>query len=222
MTTRKKRRGRPLKSESQKAAIREQIIGCARTLFLEDGFENVSMRKIALKAHCTPTTLYHYFHNKRHILHFLWEDLFQQVSDFCMIEVKKKTDPLSQIRSIMVQYLKYWIQNPDHFRVIFMVEDLSSSPDEDVEAVTIMNNMRAFQIMIAAIEKGMEKGLFRCDNIELIWQILFAHCHGIAASLITIREIRWKSDRELIEQSIETTLKGLLSEESPKIQFSPF
>ncbi|MDD9304893.1 MAG: TetR/AcrR family transcriptional regulator [Desulfobacter sp.] len=211
MPSSKKQRGRPLKSETQKAVIRDQIIGCARTLFLEEGFENVSMRKIAAKANCTPTTLYHYFHNKRHLLHFLWEELFEQVSDFSMPQVKKKTDPLSQIQSIMTQYSTYWIENPDHFRVIFMVEDLLSPLDEDLNAETMISHMQIFQVLISAIEQGIKTGLFEYDNTELIWQILLAHSHGIVSSLITIREIPWRSDHELIQHSVEITLKGLLS-----------
>ena len=219
MSTKEKRRGRPPKSDRQKEVIRQRIIASARELFLDEGFEKVSMRKIAVKARCTPTTLYHYFRNKRHILHFLWEELFQQLSDSCMEAVQGYSDPLSRIRRLMTQYIRYWLENRDHYRVIFMIEDLSSPPDEDVNATSIMGRMQGFQILVEAIEQGCKDGLFFYDDMELIWQILSTHVHGIVSSLITVREIQWRPDHELIESSIETTLRGLLIWVGPRQHF---
>ncbi len=209
MSAIKKTRGRPPKSHDQKAAVRENLVACARTLFLEQGFENVSMRKIAAMAGITPTTLYLYFHNKRHILHFLWEDLFLQLSDFCMAGNPETDDPGSCIKIIMARYMRYWIDHPDHYRVIFMIEDLSSLPEEDLNARTMMGEIEAFKILIQAIDRGREQGLFIVADPELIWQTLLMHSQGLVSCLITVREIPWRPPDELIELSLDTTLRGL-------------
>ncbi len=210
MSSLKKTRGRPPKSHDQKAAAREKLITCARTLFLEQGFENVSMRKIAAMAGVTPTTLYRYFHNKRHILHFLWEGFFQQLSDFCMAGHPEKDDPILCIKTIMTRYMEYWIRHQDHYRVIFMIEDLSSRPEEDLNARTMMGNIEAFKILVRAIDLGQEQGLFLVTDTELIWQTLLIHSQGLVSCLITVREIPWRPSDELIELCLDTTLGGLL------------
>ncbi len=210
MTEPIKQRGRPPQSEEQKQALRLRIIDAARTMFLEQGFEKVSMRKVAAQAGLNPTTLYHYFHNKRHILHFLWEELFQRLSDCCMAAIAGVDDPLERIRVILTQYIKYWVANPDHYRVIFMIEDLSSTPDEDMNGLAVMSGMEAYQALVRAIDDARQRGMIQGDDTELIWQALLTQAQGIVTCLITVREIPWRPVDALIEQSIGTSLKSLL------------
>ncbi|MEQ1137329.1 TetR family transcriptional regulator [Acinetobacter seifertii] len=61
------RRGRPPRTEDQLEASRNSIIQAARDLFAIHGYEGVSMRKIAVKANCLPSTLYLLF--PRALLH---------------------------------------------------------------------------------------------------------------------------------------------------------
>ncbi len=44
----------------EKEELRRQIIAAARELFVNEGYENVSMRKIADKIEYSPTTIYLY------------------------------------------------------------------------------------------------------------------------------------------------------------------
>ena len=61
MTITKRRPGRPSLSSQQKEDIKANIINIARTLFVEEGYENTSMRKIAARAGFAPTKIYYYF-----------------------------------------------------------------------------------------------------------------------------------------------------------------
>ena len=71
MNQTKRKPGRPSLSERQKDDIRENIINIARDLFVNEGYENTSMRKIAAQAGFAPTKIYYYFENKKQILkHF--------------------------------------------------------------------------------------------------------------------------------------------------------
>ena len=48
----------------EKENIREEILDAARTLFVKEGYENVSIRKIAAKIEYAPGTIYLYFEDK--------------------------------------------------------------------------------------------------------------------------------------------------------------
>ena len=52
------RRGRPPRSREQTDDIRLRVISAARTLFVQEGYAGVSMRKIAQCAGCSPAALY--------------------------------------------------------------------------------------------------------------------------------------------------------------------
>ena len=49
----------------EKEQLRRQIIAAARELFVNEGYENVSMRKIADKIEYSPTMIYLYFKTRR-------------------------------------------------------------------------------------------------------------------------------------------------------------
>ncbi|MGB9204458.1 MAG: helix-turn-helix domain-containing protein [Terriglobales bacterium] len=50
--------------EHKKSRIREDILNAARELFVKDGFDGVSMRRVAEKVEYSPTTIYLHFANK--------------------------------------------------------------------------------------------------------------------------------------------------------------
>ncbi len=60
----------------QKESVREEILDAARTLFVKEGYEHVSIRKIAEKIEYAPGTIYLYFRDKAEILERLCEETF--------------------------------------------------------------------------------------------------------------------------------------------------
>ena len=74
------RRGRPRRSPEQVDAMRERIIATARGLFAAEGFQSVSMRKVAAEAGCSPMALYGYFRNKDELLLALAADDLAQLA----------------------------------------------------------------------------------------------------------------------------------------------
>ena len=56
--------GIPDRKEREKQELRDLILKEARALFLEEGFEKTSLRKIAERIEYSPTTIYLYFKDK--------------------------------------------------------------------------------------------------------------------------------------------------------------
>ncbi len=64
-----------------KSELRSAILKAAQDIFLEEGFEKFSMRRLARKVGYSPTTLYNYFKDKRDLIYSLCEDLFASYLD---------------------------------------------------------------------------------------------------------------------------------------------
>lgn len=62
-----------MKMKEKKAEVRRKIINAAVELMSDDGFKNVSMRKIAKAAEVGDATIYNYFPNKEKILYGYFE-----------------------------------------------------------------------------------------------------------------------------------------------------
>ncbi|MEL7453060.1 MAG: TetR/AcrR family transcriptional regulator [Pseudomonadota bacterium] len=117
-------RGRPSMSPEKRDAMRRRIAEAARSLFETNGYATVSMRRIAKEVGCTPMALYSYYDAKIDILRTLWTGVLDSV--FYGIErVPKDRDPTEYFAEISCQYVAYWLQNPDHYRLVFMAEGVT-------------------------------------------------------------------------------------------------
>ena len=58
----------------EKEQLRQQILSAARELFVNEGYEKVSMRKIANKIEYSPTTIYLHFKDKADLLDFVCQE----------------------------------------------------------------------------------------------------------------------------------------------------
>ncbi len=68
-------------SQILKEDTRNKILESAKEEFLEKGYENASLRRIALKAHMTVGNLYRYFENK--------EDINVKIVEPCLLKIEK-------------------------------------------------------------------------------------------------------------------------------------
>ena len=64
------------KRAKQKEAFRREILDSAREMFISDGYDGFSMRKLAGKIDYSPTTIYLYFKNKDDLLFGICEEFF--------------------------------------------------------------------------------------------------------------------------------------------------
>ncbi len=207
-TTVKRKQGRPPKSPEEQAAIRSKIIGVAKELFINEGVDQVSVRKIAARVGCTPRTLYYYFENKRSLLHFIWVDIFSQLSDFAA-DHPENAEPINKIKLLLMAYAQYWLKHPDHFRVVFSIEELNSTPDQDEQANEIIMQSQYFTSLFNEIKKCCESQIFSESNHTLIGQVLLCGVQGIVSNLLTIKQMKWAPAEQLLELQINSILSGL-------------
>ncbi|MBA3008961.1 MAG: TetR/AcrR family transcriptional regulator [Desulfobacula sp.] len=206
----KKKRGRPVQSHGKKEEIRSNIIRVAKRLFAEEGYDHISIRKIAQQAECAPRTIYYYFKNKRELLNHLWLDIFKLVNDRCEKSAMGVTDPVEIIRRYYTAYVQYWLENPEHFRVIFMNEDLDATETHDEKIYgNILEQAGFVTRMVHLIQGCIEQGVFVERRKEIIFQTLLLSAHGLSSGLITLREVPWESSTELIHSTLDALVSGI-------------
>ena len=65
--------GIPERKERAREDLRKRILAAAEELFVREGYEKVSMRKIARRIEYSPTTIYHHFKDKAELFACLLE-----------------------------------------------------------------------------------------------------------------------------------------------------
>lgn len=191
--------------EREKADLRNQILDAARTLFARDGYEQVSMRKIAQEIEYSPTAIYLYFKNKEELIHCLCEETFTKLIEPLEALRNSATDPLDLLRKGLRTYIQFGLSNPNHYKITFMVE----GNGREKECFQDEMGQQAFSYMRFGVSLAVESGLFKPVDIETTSQALWAAIHGLTSLLIVQPNIPWVDRDKLIDHLIDVLISGL-------------
>src|SRR5579864_4072224 len=104
----------------EKEGLREEILDAARTLFVKEGYDSVSIRKIADKIEYSPGTIYLYFRDKAEILARICEETFSKLLTRMQAIEHDSAQPLDKLRRGLRTYIQFGLENPNHYVVTFI------------------------------------------------------------------------------------------------------
>ena len=186
---------------------RELVIDAARKLFRAEGYEGVSMRKIAHEAGCSASAIYIYFQNKRQILHVLWESVFTDLT-VRVARCHAAAPPSGRIEAMSLAYIDFWLSRPDDFRSIFLVED---KPETAIEGYFVDQSAAVPELDIFrdAIAEAQARGEIVDGDPEELKNVLLCAFHGLALNLLTIPEYGWGSPDRLRDNTVRMLIAGM-------------
>jgi AcrR family transcriptional regulator len=80
--------------EANREVVRESIIKISRRLFLEQGYENTTVRQVLKKARLSTGSMYHFFKNKEEILLYSLKDALLEISSLTDSIAAKHQEPM--------------------------------------------------------------------------------------------------------------------------------
>ncbi|HTQ81436.1 MAG TPA: TetR/AcrR family transcriptional regulator [Thermoanaerobaculia bacterium] len=202
--------------EREKAEVREKILDAARDLFANEGYEAVTMRKIAERIEYSPTVIYLYFKDKESVLHELCEIDFAALAQ-SFTSIAQISDPIERIYKAGFAYTEFALEHPNHYRLMFMTPHPPLDPTAD-GGEKVNPGEEAYAFLRGTVHAAMEAGRFRptLDDPELIAQTLWAGLHGgVALQIAKANEgwIDWRPESRRMELMIDVLLRGLVQHE---------
>jgi AcrR family transcriptional regulator len=187
----------------EKKELRQEILDAARDLFLREGYENVSMRKIAEKIEYSPTTIYLYFQDKADLLDCICEETLGRLVRKQNVLEQTVADPLElSLRS----YIEFGLKHPNHYMVTFV---MTRTMETQVPMKAHEMGQRAFSFLRTTLALCAERKLIEISDVEATAQVLWAAIHGLTSLLIARPKFPWVERNHLIDTLIDTTLAGL-------------
>ena len=95
--------------------MRQQILDAARELFITEGYENVSMRKVAGRIEYSPTTIYLHFKNKTDLLIAITEKTLHNLLDTLERLSKDAGDPVLILKKEAQTYVEFGLTYPQDY-----------------------------------------------------------------------------------------------------------
>jgi AcrR family transcriptional regulator len=203
------------RTTKQGEAFRQELIAAARGLFIEQGYEAVSIRKITERAGCPMMTFYVYFRSKRELIRHIWDDVLQVVFDAATGAALLEQAPDARLRAFFLTFIQYFLANPDNYRIVFFHQDRLSSVDDAYYADSSQVRTR-FAIAYQAIVDGVAAGIFTPTDPTKACEVLQTLSVGVAHCLIAMPELRWSDG--LSEIAVDQVIAGLRVGATPSLQ----
>ena len=157
----------PLKTrrEREKQARYDTILDAAELVFSEKGYERTSMDDIARTASLSRALLYVYFKDKaaiqRGIMLRAGHSLFRRFE-----EARQTADNgLAQIRAMGESYYRFYLEEPDYFSALTKASTAMAEADESQAEEMLCSKSDLMELMVGAIELGLEDGTMNRDRI---------------------------------------------------------
>jgi AcrR family transcriptional regulator len=192
----------------QKKFLRQEIMDAASELFVRDGYENVSMRRIADKIEYSPTTIYIYFKDKAELLDEVCKETFQRLVQKLSKIMEQPGDPAERLKRGLIAYIEFGLANPHHYRTTFMMP-IPEGFDDSKHHEPDSPGMQAFAFLTRGIGECISAGKMPALNVELGAQTLWAGVHGITSLLITHEGFPWVGKDKVIHSTVNTLVAGL-------------
>jgi AcrR family transcriptional regulator len=200
--------------QRQKESLRASILDAARELFVEHGYEAVTMRKIAEKIEYSPTAIYQYFADKESLVQELCANDFLTLAE-TFGRLAEIADPIARLREMGEAYVGFARSNPNQYRFMFMVphpESTWTSAERDSDRGN--PNRDAYTFLKWTCTQAIEQGRVRPDlnHPDVAAQLVWGAMHGIIALQIAMAEddwVEWQPLEQLGASMVETLLRGI-------------
>jgi AcrR family transcriptional regulator len=186
--------------------LRRRILDTARHLLVREGYQNLSMRKIADAIGYSATSIYLYFDSKDALLHTLIHEGMMQLHQELERAAEAHTDdPVERLRALCRCFIDFGLNNPEYYEIMFQLrpERMERYPPEKYRKAR--SNLDFFG---RALKEGEKQDIFGIEDARVTASTIWASLHGTVSLLLAERvDVSIDSD-SFIETAIRHAIQG--------------
>ena len=194
------------RQDRERQAVTDSILSAARDLFVAEGYQSVSIRKIAERIEYSPAAIYSYFASKDDIFLALAEEGFHRL-DARVRAAMKTGDPLEDVRGNWWAFYQFSQDEPAYFQLMFV--------DRSVPRIT--QQWEGFEFLqgmlgnaVDAIQTAIDAGAFpKTLSPNVAMHMLWAALIGPAVVGIRHRLQSGEDYDALARDVLNATIAGL-------------
>jgi AcrR family transcriptional regulator len=189
-----KRRSRSRRGEGE--TLRADLLAATERLMIETGrAEAVSIRAIADAVGVTPPSIYLHFPDKDSLILAVCERHFETFDSVIEAAGRSTEDPAESLRRRGQSYVRFGLENPEPYRILFMTRNDSAQQRN----VVVGAGARAFQHLVDAVQRCIDAGAFRPVDPVLAATGVWAAVHGVTSLLISLPGFPWPDIETLVD-----------------------
>jgi len=196
----------------ERLKIRTKILDAARNLFAAEGYDAVTMRKIAEAIEYSPTTIYLHFKDKEALINELCRIDCMSLGQ-AFHSVAAHPDALERLHKIGMAFIDFAIAHPNHYRLMFMTHRLNEK--ERLEEMGHGNpEVDGYALLLNTFKQAIDQQLLatHLTDPNLLTQAFWSSIHGVVAIHLTLYGdpwVEWCSIQDTAALNIEAMIRGI-------------
>lgn len=187
---------------------RAEILRAAERIFVAQGYEGATIRKIADEVGVSSTCLYMHFRDKDQILLEICTAAMEQLLALNSDIAARPVDPVERVRLMLTAYVEFALSNPNAYRLVFCASHTGGS--EEMQRLTQQLGAQCFDRFTIVVREIAAQGRLKAGDPRAAHQVLWAACHGLGSLLITKPTFDWAPRGELTRLMVDGLLYGLV------------
>jgi AcrR family transcriptional regulator len=166
------------RKERDKAEMRDMILQSAHKLFIDRGFEEVSIRNIAEAIEYSPATIYLYFKDKNEIFYALHNEAFKKFNAVMGEELATIADPFERLIGMGEMYIQFAMEHPKYYEIMFIMDapmDCFENREEWEEGNKALGGLE--QLLVAC----QATGRFKDQDPRVLAFSIWSYMHGMCS-----------------------------------------
>jgi AcrR family transcriptional regulator len=199
--------------ELARQELREQILDAAMTIFINEGYEALTIRRLADEVAYTPGALYSYFADKEALVFALVVRASEHLNGVFRA-LESVAHPLERLWGIGRAYIKFAMEHQAAYDLMFIM----STPIPTMIETGFKDAYAAFFILRKTVQECMEQGFLPRADADMAAYALWSFVHGSVS--LMIRKRLAMIPEEKYQDLLEGAYSFLMSSMLPRHQES--
>jgi AcrR family transcriptional regulator len=205
-----KSRARAKRGEGEQTA--EAILDAADALLVgSESVDAVSVRAVADAVGLTPAALYRHFPDKETLLFAVCARHFDRLTDEVAVPaMAAKDDPVDKLLALARAYVRFGVEHPEHYRIMFMRRQ-DHEPEQYAAERVLETGL--FGVTLPVVQRCIDEGRFRadCGDALMVAWVLWMAVHGITTVAVAKPNFPAPSLEDQMAATFDTMVRGLLA-----------
>jgi AcrR family transcriptional regulator len=168
--------------EREREELREQILDVAMNILIKEGYDAVTIRRLADEIAYTPGALYSYFKDKEEIVFALVLRASRHLASVFRA-VETIANPLERLWAIGRAYIKFAMEHPEYYDLMFIM----STPIQKMTEAEFTEGHAPFHILRSTVHDCMQHGYLPRADDDAAAFAMWSFVHGSVSLVIRKR-----------------------------------
>jgi AcrR family transcriptional regulator len=187
---------------------RAEILDAAERIFVAEGYEGATIRKIADEVGVSSTALYMHFPDKSAILLEICEGVIGVLLERNRDIAGKPIDPAVRVKMMLEAYMRWGLEHPNAYQLVYSAPRPATPEWGGVAADDL--GAQCYEIFSGVVREIAAAGRLRNGTADSAAQALWMSCHGVVALQAARPGFGWAARDELIQVTLDGLINGLV------------